>query len=73
MFSIIGWFPGTGELVLILGIALVVFGGSRLPEVGKGLGEAIRNFKQGVNNKPGEKAEESEEEEEKKEEEKKSK
>ena len=36
---------GVGELVLILAIALVVFGPSKLPEVGKSLGEAINNFK----------------------------
>jgi len=36
---------GVGELVLILAIALIVFGPSKLPEVGKSLGEAINNFK----------------------------
>jgi sec-independent protein translocase protein TatA len=36
---------GVGELVLILAIALVVFGPSKLPEVGRSLGEAINNFK----------------------------
>lgn len=33
------------HLVLILGIALLVFGPQKLPELGKGLGEAIRGFK----------------------------
>jgi sec-independent protein translocase protein TatA len=33
------------HLLLILGIALVVFGPKKLPELGKGLGEAIRGFK----------------------------
>lgn len=33
------------HLVLILGIALIVFGPKKLPELGKGLGEAIRGFK----------------------------
>ncbi len=37
---------GTGELMLILGIALVVFGPSKLPELGKALGKGIREFKQ---------------------------
>jgi sec-independent protein translocase protein TatA len=36
---------GIQELVLILLILLVVFGASRLPEIGKGLGQAISNFK----------------------------
>jgi sec-independent protein translocase protein TatA len=36
---------GAQELILILIIVLVIFGGSRLPEIGKGIGQAIRNFK----------------------------
>ena len=40
---------GAGELVLILGIALVIFGPSKLPEVGKSMGDALRQFKGSVN------------------------
>lgn len=36
---------GLGELVIILLIVVVIFGASRLPQLGKGLGEGIRNFK----------------------------
>lgn len=36
---------GAGELILILAIALIIFGPSKLPEIGKSLGEAINNFK----------------------------
>ena len=36
---------GPMELLLILIIVLVIFGASRLPQLGKGLGEGIRNFK----------------------------
>lgn len=36
---------GFGELLLILGIALVIFGPSKLPELGRGLGRGIREFK----------------------------
>ncbi len=36
------------HLLLILGICLVVFGPSRLPELGRGLGESIRGFKEGL-------------------------
>jgi len=36
---------GTAELVLILGIALVIFGPGKLPEIGKALGKAIGEFK----------------------------
>jgi sec-independent protein translocase protein TatA len=34
-----------GELVIILLIVVVLFGASRLPQLGKGLGEGIRSFK----------------------------
>ncbi|MBL8233802.1 MAG: twin-arginine translocase TatA/TatE family subunit [Bryobacteraceae bacterium] len=36
---------GPMELVLILAVALLMFGGRKIPEVAKGLGEGIRNFK----------------------------
>jgi sec-independent protein translocase protein TatA len=36
------------HLLMILGIALLIFGPRKLPELGKGLGEAIRQFKTGV-------------------------
>ena len=39
---------GPMELVLILGIALLLFGPSRLPGLGKSLGDAIRGFKKGI-------------------------
>lgn len=36
---------GMSELIVILIIVLVLFGASRLPEIGKGIGQAIKNFK----------------------------
>jgi sec-independent protein translocase protein TatA len=39
---------GTQELMLILAIALVLFGGSKIPELGRSLGQAIKEFKRGV-------------------------
>jgi len=33
------------ELVIILVIVVILFGATRLPEIGKGIGQAIRNFK----------------------------
>ena len=36
---------GTGELILILCVALILFGGKRLPELARSLGVGIREFK----------------------------
>lgn len=36
---------GASELLIILAIVLVFYGGRRLPEIGAGLGKAIRNFR----------------------------
>jgi sec-independent protein translocase protein TatA len=40
---------GFGELVLVLIIVVVVFGATKLPQLGDGLGKAIKNFKRAVN------------------------
>ena len=40
---------GAPELIVIFIVALVVFGPSKLPELGKSLGEAIRGFKKSIN------------------------
>ena len=39
---------GTPELIVILGIAFLIFGGKKLPEIGSGLGKAISSFKRGI-------------------------
>ena len=39
---------GHWELLIILIIALIIFGAGKLPEIGSGIGKAIRNFKQDV-------------------------
>jgi sec-independent protein translocase protein TatA len=36
---------GLPELLVILAVAVLLFGGKKIPEVAKGLGEGIRNFK----------------------------
>lgn len=41
---------GFQELLLILLIVVLIFGTSRIPELGKGLGEGIKNFKKGLKN-----------------------
>ncbi|MGH7410565.1 MAG: twin-arginine translocase TatA/TatE family subunit [Candidatus Methylomirabilis sp.] len=42
---------GITELLVIMVIVLIVFGASRLPEIGSGLGKAIRGFKESVTGK----------------------
>jgi sec-independent protein translocase protein TatA len=39
---------GMQELIIILVIALLIFGPTKLPQIGSGLGKAIRDFKKGV-------------------------
>ena len=42
------WAHGMGEMIIILVIVLVLFGANRLPQLAKGMGESIRNFKTGM-------------------------
>jgi sec-independent protein translocase protein TatA len=46
---------GLPEILIIAAIALLIFGPGRLSELGKGLGEGIRNFKSSVKDTEGEK------------------
>ena len=39
---------GVPELMIIFLIIIVLFGASRIPQIGRGLGEGIRNFKKGI-------------------------
>lgn len=39
---------GMPELLIVLAVLLLLFGGSRLPQLAKGLGSSIREFKKGV-------------------------
>lgn len=43
---------GMPELLVILGVAVLLFGGKKIPELAKGLGEGIRNFKSALKNEP---------------------
>ncbi|MGV3465087.1 MAG: twin-arginine translocase TatA/TatE family subunit [Heyndrickxia sp.] len=40
---------GFGEVLIILVVALLIFGPSKLPQLGKAAGETLREFKKGVN------------------------
>lgn len=40
---------GTGEILLIAFVVLLLFGGKKIPELMKGLGKGVRGFKQGMN------------------------
>jgi len=50
---------GMGELIVIGIVVLLVFGASRLPEVGRSLGDAVNQFKRGLSGEKEEKSEES--------------
>jgi len=39
---------GTPELMIILAICFIIFGGKKLPEIGSGLGKGITSFKKGL-------------------------
>ena len=39
---------GFGEIVIVLAIVLLFFGGKKLPELGKALGKSMNNFKKGL-------------------------
>jgi len=40
---------GTQELIIILVIIMIIFGAGKLPQIGEGLGKAIKNFKKATN------------------------
>jgi sec-independent protein translocase protein TatA len=43
---------GFPEMLLIFVIIVLIFGTSRLPELGKGIGEGIKNFKKSIRDEP---------------------
>jgi len=49
MLNTVLLFIGTTELIVIGGIALLIFGGKKLPELMRGLGKGVKEFKQGMN------------------------
>jgi sec-independent protein translocase protein TatA len=49
MLMIIGAMLGPMEIVLILLIVVLLFGGKKIPELMKGLGKGVKDFKTGMN------------------------
>ena len=49
MTTLIAGFFGGGEIVLILAVVLILFGAKKLPELAKGLGQGIKEFKKATN------------------------
>lgn len=43
--------PGTFELILILAVVVLIFGGRKLPEIGAALGKGINNFRRSIQGK----------------------
>ena len=43
---------GISELIIILVIVLIIFGAGKLPQIGEGVGKALRGFKKEVNDIP---------------------
>ena len=49
---------GIGEILLVLALVILFFGAKRIPQIARGIGEGIRNFKQGLGEGEGEDEEE---------------
>jgi sec-independent protein translocase protein TatA len=47
---LLGWFGGN-EIIVIVLIILLLFGGKKIPELMKGIGKGIREFRSGMNEK----------------------
>ena len=43
-----GWVPGGMELIIILLVILLLFGSTRLPQLARGMGKSISEFKKGI-------------------------
>lgn len=53
--------PGPLEIILILVIVLLLFGGKKIPELMKGMGKGIKNFKEGISSDDDDEAKDTEE------------
>lgn len=43
--------PGLSEMLVILAVVVLLFGANKLPKLGGAIGESIKNFKKGINDK----------------------
>ena len=44
----LGWAPGPWEIVLVVLVVLLLFGGRKIPELMKGIGKGVKEFKEGI-------------------------
>lgn len=49
MLNMVLLFIGTTEIIVIAGVALLIFGGKKIPELMRGLGKGVKEFKNGMN------------------------
>jgi sec-independent protein translocase protein TatA len=54
-----GWI-GTPEIVLIVLAIVLLFGGRKIPELMRGIGKGVKEFKEGINEEPADKGEKNE-------------
>ncbi|VAW26054.1 Twin-arginine translocation protein TatA [hydrothermal vent metagenome] len=54
-----GWI-GTPEIVLIVLAIVLLFGGRKIPELMRGIGKGVKEFKEGINEEPADKGEKPE-------------
>jgi sec-independent protein translocase protein TatA len=47
---------GLPEMLVILMIVIIIFGANRLPQLGRGIGSAIKNFKEGIKDETADKS-----------------
>ena len=57
---------GTTELIIVVVIVLIVFGGKKIPELMRGMGQGVREFKDAMESKPEDRKDDSKQESEKK-------
>lgn len=49
MQNVLLWTPGIWEVILIVAVVVLLFGGKKIPELMKGVGQGIKSFKEGLN------------------------